>query len=159
MSRGGEVGPFAWGDDDITLRLGIGEWRKVQEKCDAGPFEIGQRLYFPAQALRSGHPLSVAIVSGVPGNFRIDDVREVLLRALIGGGLNEHVAAKMVRERLDEQMDLKTCILLAYAAVEATLDEPTDDPLGERKAGEVKPKSRSRARKSDSAGSMKSAAP
>lgn len=160
MSRGGEVGPIQWGDADFTFRLGIGEQRKIQERCDAGISEIAARLSTLALALaqEDAKPMRHLIALGYGGSFRVDDVREVVLRGLVGGGMTENDAAKVVRERIDEQMDFKGGVSIAYAACMAALCGPEDEPLGERKAGAPQ-KKRSRAAKSASQPSTGQARP
>ena len=152
MSRGGEVGPIQWGDAEYTFRLGIGEQRRVQEKCDAGVVEIARRLATLALALaddKKPSSMRQLIGIGLGGTFRVDDVREVVLRGLIGAGMTEHEAAKIVRERIDEQMDFKGGVAIAYEVCMAAMCGPEDEPLGEVPAG-ARTKKRSRAAKSGS---------
>lgn len=137
MSRGGDI-TLAWGDQDHTFRLGMVEWRRVQEKCDAGPGEIYRRLILVATALANGMSLKAAAASGMIGDWRVDDMREVILAGLIGGGMTEVQAAPLVRTRVDEPLDFKTNLALAYAIVKAGLGDVEDEPLGE-KVGETAP--------------------
>ena len=157
MSRGGDIGPLLWGDAEYSFRLGIGELRKVQERCDSGPAEIATRLYAIATTVKNKGTVEQAVAFGMGGAWKVDDVREVILRGLVGGGMTEHDAAKVVRERLDEQMDFKRGAPLAYAIIMAAISGPEDEPLGEEKAGTEKPKRRSRATKSGSETYTKSA--
>jgi len=131
VSRGGEI-VRQWGDADRTFRLGIGEWRKVQETCDAGPGEIAARLAAWA-AVRQANPqagLLHMLAAGGVGAWRVDDVREVLYRALIGGGLNPTEAGKLLRDLHDERPLLEN-IDLALAVVLASLVGAEDEPPGE----------------------------
>jgi hypothetical protein len=131
MSRDGSI-VRAWGDEDRTFRLGIGEWRKIQETCDAGPGEIAARLATWA-ALRQAHPkasfLELLAVGGV-GRWRVDDVREPLYRGLTGGGMDPTSAGRLVRELHDER-PLMENIDLALAVVLASLVGPAEEPVGE----------------------------
>lgn len=158
MSRGGEVGPIQWGDAEYTFRLGIGEQRKVQERCDAGISEIAARLSTLALALSrdDGKSMRQLIGLGYGGTFRVDDVREVVLRGLVGGGMTENDAAAIVRERIDDQLDFKSGVVIAYAACMAALCGPEDEPLGESPAGAPK-KKRSRAASSGTRASTRQA--
>lgn len=137
MSRAGEI-TLPWGDQDHTFRLGIGEWRRIQERCDAGPGEIYRRLILVATALGQGLSLKAAAASGFIGDWRIDDMREVILCGLMGGGLTEIQAAPLVRDRVDEKLDFAPNLALAYAIVKAGLGDVEDEPLGER-VGETAP--------------------
>ena len=52
MSRAGEL-IREWGDGERVFRLGIGEWRKIQETCDAGPGEIAARLFLAEKTVNN----------------------------------------------------------------------------------------------------------
>jgi hypothetical protein len=152
MSRSGEI-VRAWGDADRTFRLGIGEWRKIQETCDAGPGEIAARLAAWV-ALRQANPragfLQLLAAGGV-GAWRIDDVREPLLRGLVGGGLNPTEAASVVRELHDDR-PLMENLDLALAVVLASLVGAGDETVGEAE-GEGPAKATSRPSPEESSGS------
>jgi hypothetical protein len=121
-----------WGDAERRFRLGIAEWRKVQETCDAGPGEIAARLSAWA-AVRQANPqasfLQVLAGGGV-GAWRVDDVREVLYRGLIGGGLEPTSAGRLLRDLHDER-PLMENIDLALAVVLASLVGAEEEPPGE----------------------------
>jgi len=131
VSRDGSITRL-WGDAERTFRLGIGEWRKVQETCDAGPGEIAARLSTWA-AVRGQHPnssfLDLLSVGGL-GRWRVDDVREPIYRALIGGGMDPTSAGRLLRELHDER-PLMENIDLALAIVLASLVGPAEEPVGE----------------------------
>jgi Phage tail tube protein, GTA-gp10 len=136
VSRSGEI-TRQWGDAERTFRLGIGEWRKVQETCDAGPAEIAARLAAYA-ALRQRAPNASfldMLAAGGLGRWRVDDIREPLYRGLIGGGMSPTAAGLLVRELHDER-PLTENIALALEIVLASLvgaeDEPVGEPAGER---------------------------
>lgn len=65
-----------WPDDERKFRLGIGELRELQDKCDAGP----------AQIFRALSDMS----------WRFDYVRETIRLGLIGGGLAPQKALAIV---------------------------------------------------------------
>lgn len=122
---------------DVTVRLDfageerpfallIRELRALQSVCDAGPGELLQR--FDAQ------------------RYRVDDVRETIRQGLIGGGLTDAVATKLMRDHFDNR-PLAQFVVLAQIIVAAALVGVEDDPVGEPKAGAAK-KPRSRAAKS-----------
>ena len=132
MSRGGEIVRL-WGDDDRKFRLGIGEWRKVQETCDAGPAEIAARLASWASARKRAPNASFLdlLAAGALGGWRIDDVREPIYRGLVGGGMDPTTAGRLVRELHDERPLLEN-VDLALEIVLASLVGPEDEPVGEQ---------------------------
>ena len=153
MSRGGELVRL-WGDEERTFRLRIGEWRKIQETCDAGPAEIAARLSTWA-AMRKRLPNATfleLLAGGGLGNWRVDDVREPIYRALIGGGMEPTAAGRLMRDLHDERPMMEN-IDLALEIVLASLVGPGDEPVGEPQ-GEprttTKPASRSPAKSSGS---------
>jgi hypothetical protein len=126
-----------WGDEERTFRLGIGEWRKVQEKCDAGPAEIMARLGPVFAATRRGYSFEQIIDAGFVGTWRIDDVREPLYRGLIGGGMEPTAAGKIIRDLVDER-PLLEAVAIAYQVVLASLVGVEEEPMGEQKGGAKK---------------------
>jgi len=125
-----------WGDEERTFRLGLGDWRKIQETCDAGPAEIAARLSAWA-ASRSQMPgagfLDLVAMGGL-GTWRVDDVREPLYRGLIGGGMTPTEAGRLIRD-LHDSRPLTENIDLALEIVLASLVGPEDDPAGEVDGG------------------------
>jgi hypothetical protein len=122
-----------WGSEERTFRLGISEWRKIQETCDAGPGEIAQRLAAWAAVRRTmpGANFIELLAAGGVGRWRVDDVREVLYRGLTGGGLDPTSAGRIVRELHDERPLLEN-LALALEIVLVSLSGPEDEPVGER---------------------------
>ena len=113
MSRSAEVRlPFA--GEERLFRLGIGQVRAVQERCDAGPLELLGRIKL--------------------GTWRVDDVREVLFQGLKGGGLSDAEATRLVAANFDPGPWLPFAAL-AQAVIAAGVVGAEDEPLGER-AGE-----------------------
>ncbi len=135
MSRAGEI-TLPWGDGERTFRLGIGDWRKVQEKCDAGPGEILARLAPVFHATQQGLKFDQIVAMGYLGRWRIDDVREPLYRGLIGGGMTPTDAGKLITELVDERPLLEP-LSIAYQVVLASVVGSEDEPLGEQ-TGEAK---------------------
>lgn len=131
MSRAGDVSlPF--GGEERRFKLGIGQWRAVQEKCDAGPPELLRRY--------------------VEGTWRIDDLREVLFQGLVGGGLDQASATALIVGTFDPNPKLQF-VAIAQAIVMAGLigDPGGEDPPGKSPArGKAAAKNRSRAAKSAS---------
>lgn len=152
MSRDASI-RLEWGDEEYLFRIAIGQWRKIQERCDAGPGEIYRRLIGVATALQTGATLGEAASYGMIGDWRIDDVREVILQALVGGGLTEIQAAVLVRDRIDKNADFKAHLALAFNIVKAALGDVADETVGE-KSGRAKRRAPSRAANSGSPRSM-----
>lgn len=124
-----------FGDGRHDFMLNIAELEELQEKCDAGPEEIRDRV--------------------VMGRWRIEDIRETLRLGLKGAGMDATMALVMMERyaapgNLAPHKPLVACIISA-----ALMGSPEEDvaPSGEAK-GETR---RSPARKSGSSGSTKSA--
>lgn len=135
MSRDGSISlPF--GTEERRFRLGIGQWREVQEACDAGPPEILSRLRPLFAALRQGLTVEQAMDHGLLGRWRIDDLRAPILHGLIGGGMREEMAGILVRKVFDprpamEFVDIAYQIVLA-GMVGADDEVASGEPEGER---------------------------
>lgn len=144
MSRGGDI-ELAFAGETRRFRLAIGGLKKVQEKCDAGPGELLQRLapfvlYSEARrvAQARGAPelgLLAAAQAGHLGAWRVDDIREPILQGLIGGGLDGPSATQVVLDWVDDRPLLEsipTAFFVLMAAIAGAEDEnPTGEPAGE----------------------------
>lgn len=135
MSRSGEV-TLPFGDGDHTFRLGIGQWRKVQEQCDAGPSEVLARMSMPFEAMRRGVKPADLIGAGLLGSWRVDDIRSVLLNGLIGGGLSPVDATKLVAAWVDERPLLEP-LSVAYQVVHASIAGTEDEDASGELEGET----------------------
>jgi len=135
MARSGELVRL-WGDSERTFRLRIGDWRKVQETCDAGPAEIAARLAAWASARKLSPSASFLdlLASGALGRWRVDDIREPIYRGLIGGGMDPTQAGRLIRDLHDER-PLMENVDLALEIVLASLVGPEDEPVGETSGG------------------------
>ena len=146
MTRHGEI-TLPFGPDERTFRLGIGQLRAIEERCDAGAPELLMRLGPLVRALRAKLTYRQILTAGLMGTWRIDDVREVLLQGLIGGGMPPTEAGVMIRAYFDEKMSLDFAPL-AFLVLEAAWTGPEDDPPGEPLATTEAPaRRRSRAAK------------
>jgi Phage tail tube protein, GTA-gp10 len=105
MSGDGSV-TFAWGDGEYKFRLGIGELRELQDKCDAGPFQIYQRL--------------------ADGSWRVDDVREPIRLGLIGGGMDATKALGKIGRYLAPAQFLVNVIAARRIMLAALFGDPED---------------------------------
>lgn len=81
MSRSAEV-TLPFGGEDRVFRLALGRLRALQERCDAGPQTLLQRL--------------------MDGSWRVDDVRETILQGLIGGGMAQVEATTLLTRYFDD---------------------------------------------------------
>lgn len=109
MSRSAEV-MLDFAGEPRLFRLSIGPVRRVQEKCDAGPLELLSRY--------------------IDRTWRIDDVREVILQGLIGGGMAQ-VAAQSLIEKWFDPEPKQQFVGVAQAAMMAMLVGAEDESLGE----------------------------
>lgn len=112
------------GPEEQAFRLRIGELRRLEEDCDAGPLEILARL--------------------ADGRWRVADVRQPILHGLIGAGLAAERAGLLVERWVDER-PLSLSVNVAYAVLARAVVPPEEEEdLGEREAGgaATKPPSR-----------------
>jgi hypothetical protein len=157
----------AFGRDERSFILKCRGWREVEKALNSGLGEVAERL---APIVRLVQPsvlkgysggLIEAIAAGNLGAARLDDVREVLLQALIDGGTMSTEAGALVRLVFDEAIAAGKGPMLIYAPlafeiVASAIIGLEDEPLGEPKgAGAEKAKAprRSRTAKPDSPGS------
>lgn len=112
MSRSAKVRlPFADGAHDFALK--IGQLEELQEKCDAGPEEIFDRIS--------------------SGKWRLNDIREPLRLGLVGEGMDPIKAAILVDRYAGSgslAMWKNTAQSVILAALVGAPDE--DAPAGEQ---------------------------
>lgn len=103
-----------WGDGSHKFRLAIKELEELQEKCNAGPQEIANRLRF--------------------GTWRIADVRETIRLGLIGGGKSWQEALTLTVRYIDNRPWAESSVH-AFAILAAGLyGKPEDQPEGKATA-------------------------
>jgi hypothetical protein len=119
MARAPEVA-LAFGDGagdqdegQYLFRLNLKQVEELQEKCDAGPPAIMQRL--------------------MSHTWLLADIRETLRLGLIGGGLEPAKALKLVQRYVDEEAYAPNA-LLAIAVLQSRLFPFEDDPPGKAPA-------------------------
>ena len=122
--------------EERQFRLPLGRLRALQEKCDCGPLELLRRF--------------------VDGSWRVDDLRETLMQGLIGGGLDQAAAARIILSSFDDQ-PLQQFVMTAQAVVMASVVGAEDEDLGEPEGEDQK--SPSPEAKSDSGRSTASPPP
>jgi hypothetical protein len=102
-----------WGDGEHVFRLRIGELRELQEKRDAGAFQICMRLN--------------------DGTWRIDDIIETLRLGLIGGGAAAPLALGLVAKYAGPTTFAENAIYARNVLAAALFGVP-DDPVGKATA-------------------------
>ena len=126
-----------FGDGKHEFQLNIGELEELQEKTDAGPEELFNRI--------------------LQGTWRVADIRETIRLGLKGAGMDP-MKALVLTERYAGPGHLAALKGLAQNIIGASLiGAPDEDvPLGEQTAGET---NHSPAESSGSDASTKSEAP
>lgn len=107
-TRDGSI-DLTWPDEERTFRLRLGELRELQEKCgNRGPMTIVNALTM--------------------GTWLVDDIVQPIRLGLIGGGMSQGDAAKLVQTHLGDGR-LKEGIFVAQAIVMAAITGPPDEKL------------------------------
>ena len=101
---------MVWPGGEHPFRLALGELEGLQQKTDCGP-------EFMLMKLRSGQWTAVELF-------------EALRFGLIGGGMDQSAAMKMVRDAFDRH-PLIGFKVPAMTVLMASLYGPADDPAGE----------------------------
>ena len=99
-----------WPGGEHPFRLGIEELRALQQKTDCGPEFLLMRL-------RSGQ-------------WHVDDLAETLRLGLIGGGMDQNAALKVVRDAF-ERTPMIAFKVPALTVLMAGVYGPAEDPAGE----------------------------
>ena len=117
-NRSGKLYNVFVGEGHYDLHLRIEELIQLQEKLGSGPFKIAERF--------------------VANDWLVEDVKETIRLALIGGGLTQKEAFDIVNRNvisgyLVEYSDIaRQCILAAVMGVdEEPIDEEASDESGE----------------------------
>lgn len=101
---------FDWGDGTYSFRLAWGQLIELQEKCDAGPYVILQRL----QA----------------GAWRMEDIGNIIRLGLIGGGMPAADALKKTRTYVEAFPPFEN-LMPAQVILGAALMGAPDEAVGE----------------------------
>lgn len=121
QQRGGLAVNLPFGGEDRPFRLTLANWRAIEAKCNAGPEEIATRLAPTVTAQASDLGLLSAASLGLVGRWRMDDVREVILQGLIGGGMAITPATQLVQRYFDLG-HAREFVTTAYGVVMASLE-------------------------------------
>lgn len=98
-----------WPDQKRTFRLRVGELRELQEKCgNRGPRTIANAL--------------------LNGTYLVDDIIQPVRLGLIGAGMSQGDALKIVNTHLGDGR-LHEGILVAYQIVMQAITGPADEQL------------------------------
>lgn len=116
MSRSAKV-TLDWADGEYLFRLRIGELVELQEKCDAGPAHILERL--------------------ATNRWKVQDIRETIRLGLIGGGLKPEKVLNLIKRYVDDR-PFEENRLFAYAIVAASVVGTEDEKLGKLEGKEEK---------------------
>ncbi|MBP2459586.1 MULTISPECIES: gene transfer agent family protein [unclassified Rhizobium] len=130
MSRDASI-TLTWADGDFKFRLGWGELEELQEKTDAGPYVVLQRLH--------------------NGTWRVQDISNVIRIGLIGGGMAPDKAIQKIRFYVEQRPPMES-IHHAIAVLSSALLGAPDEKLGEPKAPKRKKGRRSTASPTESSG-------
>lgn len=144
-----------FGGETRRFRLGIGELREWQEKCDAGPATVlGRLVSFQPQVTGRDRPnpenyqdgidseeyrrelMTYTILRTIGGDWRVNDVRETIRLGLIGGGTTPTEAMVLVSRYVDQMHKYPITDYVNLAAeiiMHAIMPEP-DDPVGKAQA-------------------------
>lgn len=122
---------LTWQGGEHTFALSIAHLRALQDKCDAGPAFILQRLS--------------------TNQWRVDDVIQPIRLGLEGGGMEKDEARKVVKRHVEDE-PITMSVMTAQAVLMSALYGVEDDPVGEPPAG-AETDNRSRAESGGSAGS------
>lgn len=93
MSRDAS-GVVTWADGEYPVRLGIAQLRELQEKCDAGPMWIYERLTLNAH-----------------NGWLNQDIRETVRLGLIGGGMKPADALSLVKRYIDDRPAMESLVV------------------------------------------------
>lgn len=107
MSRDARI-EFDWADGTHGFRLAWEQLSELQEKCDAGPYVVLQRLQ--------------------NGSWRVEDVSNVIRLGLIGGGTTPADALKLVRRYVEARPAMENVIPAQIIMTAALLGAPEDSP-------------------------------
>lgn len=111
---------LSWIGGEHPFCLPLGGIRAVQERCDAGPEQLLQRMSL--------------------GHWRVDELVEIIRQGLIGGGMPMPDATRLVADmaELHPLIELK---MPAFEVLRHALTGPADDKPGKDQGGAQVPES------------------
>lgn len=108
--RDARLKEITFGDGEYDFRLAWGQLVELQEKCNGGPLFILNRLN--------------------SGEWRIEDISNIIRLGLIGGGMAPSAARTLVVRYVEERPLLENH-LLAVVVLQAALMGSSEEPVGE----------------------------
>lgn len=135
MSRNASV-DLDWADGTYKFRMAWGQLAELQEKTDAGPFVILQRLS--------------------NGSWKVEDITNVIRLGLIGGGMKPVDALKLVRTYVEDRPPMENVLTAQAILAAGVMGAPDEDTV--KKNGSLM-ESASTASPTASSGSQTSSAP
>src|SRR4051812_21056295 len=120
MSRNGDIVQSLGGEERV-FRFGLAEHEGLQEKLGVGVSLIVQNLHPFCSAVAAGLTLGQTLNHKLLGDVRPEQVRELLFRGLVGGGMSPEVAGKLCREWVEPPRPLIHTAPIAYAVGIAAL--------------------------------------
>lgn len=105
---------IAWAGGEHSFRLAIAQLRAIEQRCDAG--------------------VSVVLLRLLGQNWKVDDVLSPIRLGLIGGGMSEDDAKKVIDKALDES-SLYGMSITAADVMRRFIMWEGDDAPGEQQAG------------------------
>lgn len=105
MTHDGAI-TLGWADGEYRFRLAWAQLQALQAGCDAGPGHVLERLQ--------------------SNRWRIEDIEQVLLQGLLGGGAEPATVRRLIKTYVHEQ-PLAENIMVAQAVLTAALLGPPDD--------------------------------
>lgn len=108
MSRNASV-TLDWGDGTYDFALKWGQLAELQEKTDAGPFVILQRLS--------------------NGYWKVQDIANVIRLGLIGGGMKPVDALKLVRTYVEDRPPMENVLTAQAILAAGVMGAPDEDAV------------------------------
>lgn len=108
MSRDARI-ELDWADGTHSFRLAWAQLAELQEKTDAGPYMVLQRL--------------------AAGAWRVEDLSNIIRLGLIGGGMTPADALKKVRAYVEERPPAES-VIFAQGILMAGLYGAPEEDLG-----------------------------
>ncbi|MCW0235281.1 MAG: gene transfer agent family protein [Ferrovibrio sp.] len=106
MSRDARI-ELDWADGTYSFRLAWAQLAELQEKTDAGPFVVLQRL--------------------TSGTWRVEDISHTIRLGLIGGGMAPADALKKVRAYVEDRPPTESTIFAQGILMAALYGAPEED--------------------------------
>ncbi|NTE44149.1 gene transfer agent family protein [Agrobacterium pusense] len=106
MSRDGSC-ELAFNGQMTPFKLSWRELMKIQEACDAGPYLVLDRL--------------------LTGRWRLQDISEVIKWGLIGAGMDQQAAIKLVASEVEGRRPLENLVIAQRVLGAGVVGSPEED--------------------------------